>query len=131
MLHDAGLRTSDGLRTIRRDLALVDPEFAMLLPSRMRVQRLGIPAGEPGSWSWEALKWERDPWAQEFVLRHPGGATLEEVGAVLGFTRERTRQVEQAALRKVAREAMRLGLSARDELDVLRELREKRAPVAL
>lgn len=134
MLHETEsnfFRTNDGLRTIRRDLAMVDPEFAMLLPSRMRVQRLAVPAGEPGSWSWDALQWERDPWAQQFVLEHPSGATLEEVAHVLGVTREAIRQVEDRAMRKVLREARRLGLSIRDHLDVLREMRDKRAPVAL
>ncbi len=123
--------TKDGLRTIRRELALVDPEFAMLLPAGMRIQRLEIPAGQPGSWSWEALTWERDPWAQEFVVSHPGGATLEEIGQVLGVTREAVRQIEERAIRKVCRTARLNGLSIRAALDALDELRDKRAPVAL
>ncbi len=46
MRHEiqATFGTKDGLRTIRRELALVDPEFAMLLPAGMRIQRLERPA---------------------------------------------------------------------------------------
>jgi hypothetical protein len=44
--------------------------------------------------SWSAV--------MEFVHRHPGGATLEEVGDAFGVTRERVRQIESGALRKLA-----------------------------
>lgn len=37
-----------------------------------------------------------------FVDEHPEGATLEAVGAVWGVTRERVRQIEAKALRKLA-----------------------------
>jgi len=39
--------------------------------------------------------------ALNFVDEHPGGATLEEVGEELLLTRERVRQIEVAALRKL------------------------------
>lgn len=39
--------------------------------------------------------------ALNFVDTHPGGATLEEVGEELLLTRERVRQIEVAALRKL------------------------------
>lgn len=39
-----------------------------------------------------------------------GGMTLEEVGKVLGITRERVRQIEVAALKKLRRPAIRAGL---------------------
>lgn len=37
----------------------------------------------------------------DFVARNPGGATLEQIGELFGFTRERARQVEQEALAKL------------------------------
>lgn len=40
--------------------------------------------------------------AWEFVRRHPAGATLAEVGRVMGLTRERVRQIEKAALERLA-----------------------------
>ena len=39
--------------------------------------------------------------ALDFVDTHPGGATLEEVGAELTLTRERVRQIEVAAMEKL------------------------------
>lgn len=45
----------------------------------------------------------RGPWSDSCVLdvADEGGATLERVGAVFGFTRERTRQIEMQALFKM------------------------------
>lgn len=43
--------------------------------------------------------WRKDAAARAFVEANPAGATLEAVGAVLGMTRERTRQIEAEALR--------------------------------
>ena len=51
----------------------------------------------------------RDPTWEEvaaFVEEHPDGARLEEIAAVLGLCRERVRQIEAVALRKLG-EAMR------------------------
>lgn len=39
----------------------------------------------------------------QFIRAHPDGATLEEVGAHLGLTGERVRQIEERALRKISR----------------------------
>jgi hypothetical protein len=39
--------------------------------------------------------------ALDFVDSHPGGATLEEVGAELTLTRERVRQIEVTAMAKL------------------------------
>ena len=77
------------------------------------------------------LEWEDDPGAQAFFAQHPGGATLEEVAAALGVTRERVRQIEEVALRKCRREAKRIGVPVAALLGTLDELRDKRAPVAL
>ena len=61
-------------------------------------------AGEP--------RFEADPEARAFVDEHEGGATLEEIGAVLGVTRERVRQIEEAALRKARAACAREGIDA-------------------
>lgn len=42
-----------------------------------------------------------DEVAVAFVNQHPDGATLEEVGNAFGLTRERVRQIEAVALRKL------------------------------
>lgn len=46
--------------------------------------------------------YEHDPRAQAFVSAYPDGATLDMVGAMFGVTRERARQIEADALRKLA-----------------------------
>jgi len=49
----------------------------------------------------QAAQETTDPtWAEveRFIDEHPGGATLEEVGAAFGLTRERVRQIEQRAI---------------------------------
>lgn len=63
----------------------------------------GVPHGAPGSWTWLELPFEHDRTAQAFVRLHPNGASLEEVGDAMGMTRERVRQIEAIALRKMRR----------------------------
>lgn len=47
-------------------------------------------------------RYEDDPIARRFVVLHPFGATLDEVGAMFGVTRERIRQIEERALQRIA-----------------------------
>lgn len=50
---------------------------------------------------WSDLEWEEHADARRIVAENPDGMTLEEVGAHLGITRERVRQIEAAALQKL------------------------------
>jgi len=54
------------------------------------------------SW-WPELDhpWEDDPRAKYVVAHHPDGITLDEIGLLLGVTRERVRQIVESALRKL------------------------------
>lgn len=47
--------------------------------------------------------WEEDEAAQRFVMEHPWGATLEEIAGAFGVSKERVRQIEHDALRKLER----------------------------
>ncbi len=62
---------------------------------------------------WLDLEWEEHDEAREIVAKHPDGMTLEQVGNVLGVTRERVRQIEAIALEK-----LRTGLDAAQTVDV-------------
>lgn len=48
---------------------------------------------------------------------HPGGWSLLEVGFVLNLTRERTRQIEERALRNLRRKLNELGHHGLDDKD--------------
>lgn len=50
---------------------------------------------------WLDLEWELHEEAREVVSANPDGMTLEQVGNVLGITRERVRQIEAIALEKL------------------------------
>jgi hypothetical protein len=50
----------------------------------------------------DGLPYSEDEFCQAFVSAHPGGATLEEVGAYLGVTRERVRQIVDACVSRLA-----------------------------
>ena len=86
---------------LRQRLASLPPEIALVLPLGVHVD----PAAEPGaprSWTWVVLTWNEDVWAQRFVDQHPEGAPLDVVGDALGLVKERVRQIEEEALRKLA-----------------------------
>ncbi len=58
--------------------------------------------------------YENDLDCQALVEANPDGMTLEQVGEVLGLTRERVRQIEHAALEKIKRARRRALFNARD-----------------
>lgn len=77
----------------------VPPEAALLVPNRAHVDP-SAPPGGPGSWTWQVLRFEYDPWCQALIRRN-GAMTLEQIGEALGITKERVRQEEEAILRKL------------------------------
>lgn len=56
---------------------------------------------KPAHNPWDELEWWQHPEAIRAVNEHPNGMTLEEIGRHMGITRERVRQVEATALRKL------------------------------
>ena len=50
---------------------------------------------------WIDLEWHQHPAAIRAVAQHPEGMTLEQIGRLMGVTRERVRQIESTALRKL------------------------------
>jgi hypothetical protein len=57
------------------------------------------PAHIPDAWA--DLEWDEHAAAKAAVKAHPYGMTLEEIGAEMGITRERVRQIETSALGKL------------------------------
>jgi hypothetical protein len=61
----------------------------------------GKSRGPKPSDPWSDLEYEDHDECQKIVEANPDGLTLEEVGAYLGITRERVRQIEVEALTKL------------------------------
>ena len=62
------------------------------------------------------LPYREDYTARVFVKLNPNGATLEVVGAMFALTRERIRQIESRALKKLRDACEREGLTVLDFL---------------
>jgi hypothetical protein len=60
-----------------------------------------VKSKKPPSNVWKELEWEEHLDAMELVCKNPDGMTLEEVGDIIGVTRERVRQIEVVAIRKL------------------------------
>ncbi len=76
-------------------------------------------------------RFEKDARCVRFVEEHPDGATFEEVGQELGCTRERVRQLEATALRKLLETLTAAGWSRADvhaHIGAIVEGRCRRAP---
>lgn len=58
--------------------------------------------------------WQEDYFARAWVVHHPDGSTLEEVGALLGVTRERVRQIQDKATRRLRVTCRSLGYDLQD-----------------
>jgi len=67
-----------------------------------------------------SCKWQNEDGTCVLDIADDGGATLHEVGEHIGVTRERVRQIETNALRKLARAARRHGLTVEDVLGINR-----------
>lgn len=68
---------------------------------------------------WSALPWSEDDEARAFVAEHPDGAGLDEIGAWLGLSRERVRQMEAAALERLGLALRRAGVHEATSSDVV------------
>lgn len=72
-------------------------------PRRETAKIGGGKIGRPAKgWNpWDDLTWEEHDEARRLVRENPDGMTLEEIGSVMGITRERVRQIEHAAIEKL------------------------------
>jgi hypothetical protein len=67
----------------------------------------------------EQTRYEDDPDVQRFIEEHPDGAMLDEIGAYLGVSRERVRQLETEALVSLARGLRRAGVTEATETGIV------------
>jgi hypothetical protein len=51
--------------------------------------------------AWDLLSFEEHSFVHEFIAQRPDGATLDEIGAAMGVTGERVRQIYERALSKL------------------------------
>lgn len=68
------------------------------------------------------MPYELDEAAQRFVDEHPDGGSLDEIGEAMGLTRERIRQIESIALRRLS---IRLPLAGIDPEDAAEYFQSK------
>jgi hypothetical protein len=76
-------------------------EQAVSIPAHCKLANLEADAGHPGATSWYKPRYEDDDHCWYVVANHPEGLTLEQVGQLMGVTRERIRQIEAKIIRKV------------------------------
>lgn len=89
---------------------------AVTIPAMTRHSRLGIPDGHPDSVNWDRDEWENDDYAWYVVQHHPEGLSLEQIGAVMGLSDERVRQIIEEALDKLRQHPeIKAELAERDE----------------
>lgn len=93
----------DPRTVVRRLLDGWAPHDAVSMPSMTRV-----PDRE--------LDWEDDLRCQRFVADHPHGADGAQIGEFFGFTRQRTDQILQCALRKLRATLERGAPEVRDHI---------------
>lgn len=62
----------------------------------------------------QVTPYERDLRCRVIVREHPDGLSRESVGALLGISGERVRQIEESALRAVEAQCQALGISGAD-----------------
>lgn len=55
-----------------------------------------------------------DQVVEEFVAKHPSGASCEEIGQVMGMTRTRVGQILKSAITKCQRVCARRGVTVED-----------------
>lgn len=96
----------------------IDPEEALSVKKACELRE-----------AWEganALPFDADAMCQAIVARC-SPLTLETVGAILGLTRERVRQIEEVALRKFAIGLLEdEGIEREEVLDLLRTIQDMR-----
>ena len=89
------------------------------------IQRKRFPLRKEMSDAWNLPLWA-DDWVWYVTHVHPDGLTLDQVGEFYGLTRERIRQLEEGALRKL-RKAAELKGKTLDMRELLSEMDQVRS----